>query len=75
MQMSRLASSGRPRILQVLYSFRVGGSEIFGLQLARQLIQPSKFFIFLKRTGKRFERWAARRRQAWPFTNIYKHIR
>jgi len=27
----------RPRILQVLYSFRVGGSEIFGLQLARQL--------------------------------------
>ena len=29
--------SGRPRILQVLYSFRVGGSEMFGLHLARQL--------------------------------------
>ena len=26
----------RPRILQVLFSFRVGGSEMFGLQLARQ---------------------------------------
>ena len=32
-----LRSRRRPRILQVLYSFRVGGSEIFGLQLARQL--------------------------------------
>lgn len=29
--------SARPRILQVLYSFRVGGSEMFGLHLARQL--------------------------------------
>jgi glycosyltransferase involved in cell wall biosynthesis len=29
--------SGRPRILQVLFSFRVGGSEMFGLHLARQL--------------------------------------
>jgi len=28
---------GRPRILEVLFSFRVGGSEMFGLQLARQL--------------------------------------
>jgi len=27
----------RPRILQVLFSFRVGGSEMFGLRLARQL--------------------------------------
>jgi glycosyltransferase involved in cell wall biosynthesis len=35
--MNRLTSTGRPRILQVLYSFRVGGSEMFGLQLARQL--------------------------------------
>jgi glycosyltransferase involved in cell wall biosynthesis len=34
-----LASTGRPRILQVLYSFRVGGSEMFGLQLARQLAE------------------------------------
>jgi len=29
--------SRRPRILQVLFSFRVGGSEMFGLHLARQL--------------------------------------
>jgi glycosyltransferase involved in cell wall biosynthesis len=29
----------RPRILQVLYSYRVGGSEIFGLQLSRQLVE------------------------------------
>lgn len=29
----------RPRILQVLFSFRVGGSEIFGLELSRQLIE------------------------------------
>jgi glycosyltransferase involved in cell wall biosynthesis len=35
--MSRVASPPRLRILQVLYSFRVGGSEMFGLQLARQL--------------------------------------
>jgi glycosyltransferase involved in cell wall biosynthesis len=31
------AYPARPRVLQVLYSFRVGGSEMFGLQLARQL--------------------------------------
>ena len=29
--------AARPRILQVLYSFGIGGSEIFGLQLAKQL--------------------------------------
>lgn len=29
--------STRPRVLQVLHSFNVGGSEIFGLELARQL--------------------------------------
>ena len=29
----------RPRVLQVLFSFRVGGSEIFGLQLSRQLVE------------------------------------
>jgi glycosyltransferase involved in cell wall biosynthesis len=28
-----------PRILEVLYSFRVGGSEIVGLDLARQLVE------------------------------------
>jgi len=34
------ASRGRrPRILQVLYSFRVGGSEMFCLRLARQLAE------------------------------------
>lgn len=33
------ANPGRPRILQVLYSFRVGGSEMFGLELARQLAE------------------------------------
>ncbi len=27
------------QVLQVLYSFRVGGSEIFGLELARQLVE------------------------------------
>lgn len=27
----------RPRILEVLYSFRVGGSEVVGIELARQL--------------------------------------
>ena len=27
-----------PRILEVLYSFRVGGSELVGLELARQLV-------------------------------------
>jgi L-malate glycosyltransferase len=27
----------RPRLLEVLYSFRVGGSELLGLELARQL--------------------------------------
>jgi glycosyltransferase involved in cell wall biosynthesis len=31
--------AGRPRILQVLYSFRMGGSEVFGVQLARQLLE------------------------------------
>src|SRR6266481_5476269 len=45
------------------------------LRLARQPTQPFKFFIFSKRTGKRSERWAARLRQAWPFTNTCKHIR
>jgi glycosyltransferase involved in cell wall biosynthesis len=29
----------RPRILQVLFSFRFGGSEIFGLELSRQLAE------------------------------------
>lgn len=29
----------RPRILQVLFSFRVGGSEVFGLELSRQLVE------------------------------------
>jgi glycosyltransferase involved in cell wall biosynthesis len=29
----------RPRILQVLHCFRVGGSELFGLQLSRQLVE------------------------------------
>jgi glycosyltransferase involved in cell wall biosynthesis len=29
----------RPRILQVLFCFRVGGSELFGLQLSRQLVE------------------------------------
>jgi glycosyltransferase involved in cell wall biosynthesis len=28
-----------PRVLQVLFSFRVGGSEIFALELARQLVE------------------------------------
>lgn len=28
-----------PRILQVLFCFRIGGSEIFGLQLARQFVE------------------------------------
>ena len=32
-------STSVPRILEVLYSFRVGGSEIVGLDLARQLVQ------------------------------------
>jgi glycosyltransferase involved in cell wall biosynthesis len=31
--------SVRPRVLQVLFSFRVGGSEIFGLELSRQLVE------------------------------------
>jgi NAD(P)-dependent dehydrogenase (short-subunit alcohol dehydrogenase family) len=35
--MKPTGSAPAPRILQVLFSFRVGGSEIFGLQLARQL--------------------------------------
>jgi L-malate glycosyltransferase len=34
---SRDARRERPRILQVLYSYRLGGSEMFGLRLARQL--------------------------------------
>jgi glycosyltransferase involved in cell wall biosynthesis len=38
-QIRRRASGGPPRILQVLYSFRIGGSEMFGLQLARQLAE------------------------------------
>jgi L-malate glycosyltransferase len=29
----------RPRVLQVLFSFRVGGSEVFGLELSRQLVE------------------------------------
>jgi glycosyltransferase involved in cell wall biosynthesis len=29
----------RPRILEVLFSFRVGGSEVFGLELSRQLVE------------------------------------
>jgi glycosyltransferase involved in cell wall biosynthesis len=29
----------RPRILQVLFWFRLGGSEIFGLELSRQLVE------------------------------------
>lgn len=29
----------RPRILQVLFCFRVGGSELFGLELSRQLVE------------------------------------
>ena len=44
-----------------------------GFPLSLRLIRE-KFFIFSKRTGKRSERWAARLRQAWPFTNTYKHI-
>jgi hypothetical protein len=35
--MNQAAGAARPRVLQVLFSFRVGGSEIFALQLARQL--------------------------------------
>lgn len=31
--------SAAPRILEVLYSFRVGGSELVGLELARQLVE------------------------------------
>jgi L-malate glycosyltransferase len=34
-----LTSTSRPRVLQVLYSFQLGGSEIFGLQLAKQLVE------------------------------------
>jgi len=36
-QPAGLRSAARPRILQVLYSFHIGGSELFGVQLARQL--------------------------------------
>jgi glycosyltransferase involved in cell wall biosynthesis len=32
-------SAPAPRILEVLYSFRVGGSELVGLDLARQLVE------------------------------------
>lgn len=32
-----MTSVGRPRILEVLYSFRIGGSEVVGLELAEQL--------------------------------------
>jgi len=34
-----LKSTSRPRILQVIYSFQLGGSEVFGLQLAKQLVE------------------------------------
>jgi glycosyltransferase involved in cell wall biosynthesis len=30
-------SAGRPRILEVLYSYSIGGSQLLGLELARQL--------------------------------------
>ena len=33
----RPRETSRPRILEVLYSFRIGGSEVVGLDLARQL--------------------------------------
>jgi glycosyltransferase involved in cell wall biosynthesis len=33
------AVGANARVLQVLYSFRVGGSEMFGLELARQLVE------------------------------------
>lgn len=33
-----LSSQRRPRLLEVLYSFNVGGSELLGLELARQLV-------------------------------------
>jgi glycosyltransferase involved in cell wall biosynthesis len=33
----RPRQTDRPRILEVLYSFRIGGSEVVGLDLARQL--------------------------------------
>lgn len=33
------AANPKRRVLQVLFSFRVGGSEIFGLELARQLVE------------------------------------
>jgi glycosyltransferase involved in cell wall biosynthesis len=36
---TRSGAADRPRILQVLFSFRVGGSEMFGLQLARQFAE------------------------------------
>ena len=32
-------SAPAPRILEVLFSFRVGGSELVGLDLARQLVE------------------------------------
>jgi len=44
------------------------------LRLGRQPTQPFKFFIYSNRTGRRFERWAARPHRAWPFTNTCKHI-
>jgi glycosyltransferase involved in cell wall biosynthesis len=33
------AANAKQRVLQVLFSFCVGGSEIFGLELARQLVE------------------------------------
>jgi glycosyltransferase involved in cell wall biosynthesis len=32
------ATHSRPRVLEVLYSFRIGGSELLGLELAKQLV-------------------------------------
>lgn len=33
------SSAPRPRVLQVLFSYQLAGSEIFGLELSRQLVQ------------------------------------
>jgi glycosyltransferase involved in cell wall biosynthesis len=38
-RVSQPRAGARPRILQVLHSFAVGGSEIFGLQLAKDLVE------------------------------------
>jgi glycosyltransferase involved in cell wall biosynthesis len=37
--MSATPQTPTPRVLEVLFSFRVGGSEIFALELARQLVE------------------------------------